>query len=215
MDHIEQVVLKTFGANFKRPICPLEPQSVVAESKGTCWMAQRKSCDKRASPVLFFAKGICICYTLHVCKYKDASGRLSDPIGGSGISLQGDRSGVRFRVATLIIPVPMWVTAAAMTTRCKLLYMAHESRDGWDYSFWTADQSCTRCVYVSSRFSAEPNVQLHPTFRYTQLSLHIPIMSVPVQLQDALRATDESESHTHNFLNKAEDGQDTFVGCHI
>jgi hypothetical protein len=29
--------------------------------------------------VFFF--GIRICYTLHVCKYKDACGRLNDPVG--------------------------------------------------------------------------------------------------------------------------------------
>ena len=29
----------------------------------------------------FFFFGICICYTLHVCGYKDVCGRLGDPIG--------------------------------------------------------------------------------------------------------------------------------------
>ena len=34
-----------------------------------------------ARGVFFF--GICICYTLHVCKYQDVCGRLGDPVGKS------------------------------------------------------------------------------------------------------------------------------------
>ncbi len=35
--------------------------------------------EYRFSIGFFF--GICICYTQHVCKYKDACGRLCDPVG--------------------------------------------------------------------------------------------------------------------------------------
>jgi hypothetical protein len=44
----------------------------------------QKRCNKRQLLSNFFFFGIRICYTLHVCKYKDVCGQHSDPIGKNG-----------------------------------------------------------------------------------------------------------------------------------